>query len=179
MMKKIKLKINKKIIFLIVIIFIVAVIIISNLSTEIEQSVENTNEISPQEEIEEKNEETTIKLYYIDSTSGILVSENQQIKISELIDKPYLKILEILINGPYENNNLINEIPKDTKINNIELKKGILKIDLSNEFLNIKGTNAIYQIVNTATEFNEVEKIKILIDGKENKNLKEYFTRKK
>lgn len=178
-MKKFKLKINKKIIFSIVIIFIVVGIIINNFSTEIEQSVENTNEISPQEEVEEKNEETTIKLYYIDSTSGILVSENKQIKTTELINEPYLKILNLLIKGPYENDNLTNEIPQNTKINNIELKKGILKIDLSNEILNIKGTNAIYQIVNTMTEFNEVEKIKILIEGKENENLKEYFTRKK
>lgn len=174
--KKINIKLNKKIIFSIIIAIGILMIIICNFSTEVLNNVENMSEIQPQEE--ENNEDTNLKLYYIDKTSGILTIENKKIKIKELIDQPYKKVLELLISGPEDNNKLINEIPKDTKINNIELKKGTLQIDLSKSFLNSKGTNAIYQIVNTMTEFNEIYNIKFLIDGEERNNLNEKFVRK-
>ena len=174
--KKINIKLNKKIIFYIIIAIGILLIIICNFSTEVLNNVENVSEIQPQEE--ENNEDTNLKLYYIDKTSGILRIENKKIKIKELIDQPYKKILELLISGPEDNNKLINEIPKDTKINNIELKKGTLKIDLSENFLNSKGTNAIYQIVNTMTEFNEIDNIQFLMDGKERNNLNGKFVRK-
>lgn len=173
---KFKIKLNKKIIILLIIIIGIILTIFLNFSAEIENKNENIEEIQPQEE--ENIEYTNIKLYYIDKTSGILTYENKKIKIKELIDQPYKKILEILINGPYENNNLINEIPNGTKINNIELKNGTLKINFSEEFLNSKGTNSIYQIVNTMTEFNEIENIKFLINGEEKNNLNEKFVRK-
>ena len=38
--------------------------------------------------------------------------------------------------------------------------------------------NAIYSIVNTLTEFKEVNSVKILIDGEENNQYKESFVRK-
>lgn len=174
--KKINIKLNKKIIFSIIIAIGILMIIICNFSTEVLNNVENMSEIQPQEE--ENNEDTNLKLYYIDKTSGILTIENKKIKIKELIDQPYKKVLELLISGPEDNNKLINEIPKDTKINKIELKKGTLQIDLSKSFLNSKGTNAIYQIVNTMTEFNEIYNIKFLIDGEEKNNLNEKFVRK-
>lgn len=64
-------------------------------------------------------------------------------------------------------------IPEGTKINSIELKGNILWIDVSNEFItnHKQGLEAegriIYSIVNTMTQLNEVEAIKIVVNGKE------------
>lgn len=169
----------KKIIttIIIVIIFITIILVgLFNISTEIEQNVDNNNEILPEEEIlEEQNLETEIKLYFTDSTSNILSYETRKINSKELIKNPYGYILELLFKGPSENK-YKNEIPSNTKINNVNFKKGILYVDLSEEFLNSNGTNSIYAIVNTVCQFNEVEKVKFTIDGKDINNLKEYYT---
>jgi len=49
---------------------------------------------------------------------------------------------------------------------------------LSSEFLNCSGTNAIYAIVNSLTEFKDINSVKILINGEENNNLRDVFVRK-
>ncbi len=76
----------------------------------------------------------------------------------------------MLIEGP-KNEGLEKVIPDGTKINKIEIKNGIVNIDVSKEFVeNHKGgaeaeSRTIYSIVNTLTGLNEVEAVKILIDG--------------
>lgn len=168
---------KKMIILIIVVIIIIGIIIFSifNFSAEKISIEENINEILPEEEIlEEQNLETEIKLYFTDSTSNILSPEIRKINSKELIANPYLYVLKLLFEGPLENK-YINEIPKETKINDIKFEKGILFIDLSEEFLNSSGTNPIYSIVNTMCQFNEVEKIKITINGENKKGLNEYF----
>lgn len=171
---------KKKIILIIsIIIIIVGLLIYSflNFSTEKEQNVDNTKEILPEEEISEtQNLETEVKLFFTDNTSNILVPEIRKINSRELISNPYLYILKLLIEGPLENK-YISEIPKDTKINDIKFEKGILFIDLSEEFLNSSGTNSIYSIVNTMCQLNEIEKIKITINGENKSGLNEYFTK--
>lgn len=169
---------KKKIILIIsIIIIIVGLLIYSflNFSTEKEQNVDTRNEIFPEEEIsEEQNFETEIKLFFKESTSGILVPEIRKVNSKELIANAYLYVLNLLIEGPLENK-YINEIPKGTKVNDIKFEKGILFIDLSEEFLNGSGTNSIYSIVNTMCQFNEIEKIKITINGENKQELNEYF----
>lgn len=167
-----------KIIIIILLIAALAAIIIMNISTKGEEKVENQNEIQPEAEINEKEEETEITLYYIDNTSGVLTSQKINIDEKNLIDNPYLTVLRELLNGPYNDENLKTEIPKETKINNIKFEKGTLTVDLSSDFLNYKDLNAIYQIVNTETEFTEVEKVKLTIDGKEENGFKELFERR-
>ena len=162
---------------------IIAVLIIGviyvclNISTEKEQNVENV--IEPQIEIEEKSEiMSNIKLYFIDAISGVINYEERKINAKELVDNPYKCILNLLIQGP-NSNTLKNTINKQTKINNIKFEKGILTIDLSKEFLETGGTEGIYSIVNTMTEFNEVEKIRFLIDGKIKEGMSNEFTKTK
>ena len=80
--------------------------------------------------------------------------------------------MKLLLEGP-KNENLEKVMPEGTKVNKIELKNGIIYIDLSKEFIeNHKGTIeeetlTIYSIVNTLTSLNEIEAVKIQIDGKE------------
>lgn len=170
---------KKVISIVLIILFVVAVIlfIFFNFSTEVEDNVEIQNEIQPEEEIaESQNYNTKIKLYFIDEASGILTAENRTVDSRELIKNPYLYVLNILIKGP-ESQGLINVIPQNTKINSAKLEKSTLYVDLSQDFLNSSGTEAIYSIVNTVTEFNEIDSVKFLIDGKQNDALKEKFVR--
>ena len=80
--------------------------------------------------------------------------------------------MNLLLEGP-KNEKFEKTIPEGTKINKIELKSNILYLDLSKEFIeNHKGgveaeSSSIYSIVNTLTQLNEVEAIKIQIDGKD------------
>ena len=167
-----------KIIVIILLIAAVAAIIIMNVSTKGEEKVENESEIQPEAAINEKEEETQVTLYYIDNTSGVLTSQKRNIDAKNLIDNPYLTVLNELLNGPYNDENLKTEIPKETKVNSTKFEKGTLTIDLSSDFLNYKDLNAIYQIVNTETEFTEVEKVKITIDGEEQNDFKDPFVRR-
>ena len=168
---------KKKVIITVCIIVLIVILIALSISTEVVNNVENIPEIQPEEEIsEEENRQTTIVLYFEDSTSGILAKEQRKVDSKELIDDPYKYVLELLLKGP-EIEDLLNPIPEETKINEIKFEKGIVYVDLSKEFLNASGTNAIYSIVNTLSEFTEVDGVKITIDGEEKEGLKNIFTK--
>lgn len=163
-------------------IIISGMIIILNVSTECDQIVENGTivgqEIQPEEEIsEETNYETSVKLFFLDETSGILSYEERLIDARKLIDNPYSYIVSLLINGP-EKRGLKSAIPEGTRVNSAIIKNGTLLIDLSEEFLNSEGSDAVYSIVNTLCEFNEVNNIKFTINGEERDGLKELFVKK-
>lgn len=164
-----------------ILIFLVMFIVL-NVSTESEQIVENGTEakleIEPEEEIsEDVNYDTTVKLYFVDETSGIMTCEDRRVDARKLIDNPYLYVINLLINGP-EKQGLKGVIPDGTKVNSATLKNGTLNVDFSEEFLNGSGTDAIYSIVNTLYEFNEIDNIKFTINGEEKEGLKEKFVKK-
>lgn len=170
---------NKKIIIALVIFIILIGVgvwyfFFYNVNNEIE-----TNEIIPEEEIsEEQMRQTIVSLYFYNSNTNSLVPEGRLIDVKELLEKPYNKLMELLLQGP-NNAELSKTIPEGTKINKIELKGDILYLDLSKEFIeNHEGGEdkekaTIYSIVNTMTNLTEVNSIKILIDGEENKAFKD------
>ena len=95
----------------------------------------------------------------------------------------------MLIEGP-KSDKLEETIPEGTRVNKVELKGDVVYVDLSLEFINNhKGgsqneSKTVYSIVNTLTKLNEVNSVRILIDGEENKcftdnqlNFKENFVR--
>ena len=138
----------------------------------------NTNEeiqdYTPQEEISEKQlRETVVTLYFSDKENKNLIPEARKIDANNLIKNPYEYLINLLIEGP-KNENLIKSIPEGTKINSVFLEGDILKIDLSNEFLNSENlNNSANSILNTVTQLNEINGIKILINGEENQNFKD------
>ncbi len=168
---------KKKIIITILIIIIAVILIACCVSTEVENNVENITEIQPEPEIsEEETRQTTINLYFEDKISGIIAKEQRKVDSKELIDAPYEYVLKLLIEGP-KIDDLNNPIPEGTKINSVNLEKGVLYVDLSPEFLNASGTNAIYSIVNTMTEFTEINGVKFTINGETKDGLKEIFSK--
>jgi len=134
-------------------------------------------EIIPEEEItEEQMRQTIVSLYF--KSGEEIVPEARLIDVKLLLNNPYEEILNMLIQGP-KNNNLEKTIPEGTKINKIQKQEDTLIIDLSEEF--VKNHNGgekeekitINSIVNTVTELTEINGIKILINGEENKCFKD------
>lgn len=132
-------------------------------------------EYTPEQEIsDEQLRKTNIILYFCDASTGELATEIRQIDSKSLLENPERKLIEFLIDGP-QDSNLSKLIPESTKLINAELKKGILNIDFSEEFINgqnlgiEKETKIINSILNTVTQLNEIKGIKILINGEEGK----------
>lgn len=168
-------KINKKLIISIIIILIIVGVAIWYFFFNDGNKQNEIRKIIPEEEIsEEQMRQTIVSLYFYNSNTKSLVPEGRLIDVKELIEEPYKKLMELLIEGP-QNESLSKTIPEGTIINKIELKGDILYLDLSKEFVdNHSGgeemeSATIYSIVNTMTNLTEVNAVKILIDGEENK----------
>lgn len=132
------------------------------------------NEIIPEEEISNSQlRQTIITLYFMDKEKGKLEPEARQIDALMLLENPYELLINMLIEGP-KNENLTGIIPRDTKINNIEIKDGIVYIDFNDYFIkeqnlgDIQEKIIINSILKTLVELKEVNGIKILINGEEN-----------
>lgn len=132
---------------------------------------EQVTEYIPQEEItNEQMRQTVINLYFYDDSTQKIVPEIRKIDAKELLNDPYKKIINLLLEGP-ENNKLSRLILEDTKLNKVELKDGILHIDFSEKFIdeNVQKEDLIINsILKTVNQFNEISSIKILINGEEN-----------
>lgn len=170
---------NKKTIILIIIILILLGIGVWYFLNNQKNNKIKQNEIIPEEEIsEEQMRQTIVSLYFYNENTKSLVSEGRLIDAKELIKEPYKELMQLLVNGP-QNNNLNKTIPDGTKVNKAELKGDVLYLDLSKEFIenHVGGEEqesiTIYSIVNTMTKLTEVNAVKILIDGKENKAFKD------
>ena len=162
------------VILLLIVLALGGVLIFYNKDSNEENKI--VNEYTPQEEItEDQLQNTIISLYFINKEIN---PEARTIKVNLLINDPYKYLIEQLIEGP-KNEKLEKGIPDNTKLNKVELKKDILYIDFSKEFIENapKGKEneqrIIETIVKTVTELNEVNYIKILIDGKENEDFED------
>lgn len=136
-------------------------------------------EIQPEEEIsEEQVRQTIVTLYYQNAETKELMPEGRMIDVKLLFTNPYQTLVELLMEKP-KNEKLQSIIPNGTRVIKTELKGDILILDLSKEFIdNHPGgedleNKTIYSLVNTLTELNEVNGIKILINGRENQSFKD------
>lgn len=154
------------------IIFVVALGWLVSVNKDAEEN--EIQEIVPEEEISNSQlRQTIITLYFMNKEKGELEPEARQIDAIMLLENPYEVLVNMLIEGP-KNENLIGIIPQGTKINNIEIKEGIVHIDFSEEFINEQTLGKeqekmiINSILKTLIELREVNGIKILINGEEN-----------
>lgn len=168
---------NKKIIMyisiLIIIFFLMSIgyFIYKNIKKE---NKKDSYEYTPQEEItEEQLRQTIITLYFLEPTNYELVPEARTIDSKELLKNPYELLINLLIGGP-KNTKLLKLIPEGTKLIKAELKEDVLYIDFSEEFIKEQNIGKeqeeliLKSIVNTVTELTEINKVIILIEGKEN-----------
>lgn len=174
---------TKKIIIVLLILGIIAIggYLIYN---KIQQDKINENNIqiteyTPQEEItEEELRKTIVSLYFNNKETNTLMPEARLIDVKTLSKNPYQELINLLIEGP-KNDKLEKLIPEGTKLNSAKIIGNVVYVDFSKEFIENHpgGTEAesktIYSIVNTLIELNEVNAVRILIDGEENKCFKD------
>lgn len=141
-------------------------------------------EYIPQEEIaEEQVRQTIVSLYFPSKDTEQLNPEARLIDIKEIINNPYEKLIDLLIEGPKNDKNK-KIIPENTKLNKNYLEGDCVVLDFSTEFLNYskenekEKENMINSIVNTLTELREINQVKILINGNENNEFNEIYSRK-
>ena len=180
---------NKKTLIIIIILIIAIAITVFLLwkNKKIESNV-----IQPQEETTDEQMRTAlVTLYYINKETNELTPEGRMIDVKNLLTDPYETLVNLLTEEP-KNEKLQSAISNGTKVLGAELKGDVVYLDLSSEFIeNHEGGEKAEQatikaIVNTLTELNEVNGVKILINGQENKefkdekvNFKDAFTRNK
>lgn len=152
-----------------------------------EQRQEETigDEYTPEAEIsEEQARQTIVSLYFPDKETKKLTPEARLVDIKELLNLPYEKLMELLIQGP-KNDKLEKIIPEETKVLRTFMEGDCLVLDLTKNFLNYEmeqynsKDNLINSIVNTLTELTEVNKVKFLIEGEENEQFNSVYERNK
>lgn len=142
------------------------------------------DEYIPEQEIsEEQAMQASVKLYFPNKKSNKLEVETKTVNIKELMNIPYEKIINLLIEGP-KNEELKVIVPEGTKLLKSFMDKDCLVLDFTKDFLNYdteqenEKENLIYSIVNSLTELTEVDKVKIIIEGNDNDQFNEIYTRK-
>lgn len=143
------------------------------------EQVLGLQDYTPQEEIsQEQLRQTIVTVYFQNKETNKLMPEARQIDVSLLVKNPYEYLISQLLENP-KSEKLARIIPEGTKLNKAELRKDILYVDFSKEFIENcpEGKEneemIIKSIVSTLTELNEVNGVKILIDGMEDQQFKD------
>jgi germination protein M len=138
--------------------------------TEAQTTEVQTTETQDNNEVKEE----TFKLYYSDEQALYLVPEERTVDIpgnAELSDRIDTVFNMLVMN--IDSKKLYTAIPEGTKLKSAKKEGNTLVLDLSEEFRkNHPGGStgismSLGQIVLTLTEFEGIDKIKFLIEGKE------------
>jgi len=124
------------------------------------------NDTDNEQSGETETGEITINVYYADNMGEYLVGEARIVSS----ENKYVDALNELMKLPVDSS-LYQLVPESTIINSIIVENGLAKVDFSNEFLEDRTQSEtvdillIYSIVNTLTEFPEVNSVSFYIDG--------------
>lgn len=120
----------------------------------------------------EKNRiEKVVTLYFPDDAVMYLIPT--QMHVNTIESKFYQTVVEAIIKGP-ATDDLNPSISGDVKVLSATVDKGLCTVDLSSEFaeFNTGGSTkeqmAIFSIVNTLCGLDDINKVKINIEGDEN-----------
>lgn len=118
---------------------------------------------------EPKEQQINIKVYYPDDQGMSLVAVTRQIKVEDPQDK-YTAAMVSLMNGTKDKGCTV-VIPKQTKLKSVRVEDGLATVDFDSNMVKhfVGGSTGeemmIGSIVNTLTEFPEVKKVRVLIEG--------------
>lgn len=158
----------------------------SDSEQEEKRSKENTDIVLHVEEEmdKEKQEEKPVhtrrsRIFFVQVNSEGEIALKGVIRSVQYLDAPLKATLETLLQGPLAaeiNQGLLTLLPQDTAINNISIKGDTAVLDFNESFrfnsLGPEGALAqIKQVVFSVTEFSNIKKVQILIDGKRTRYL--------
>lgn len=173
---------NKKLTIIICTLIIIGIVvfIIVNSKDNQKNTIGEISEYTPQQEIsDEQMRETKLTLYFLNSDTNELKSEGKLINATELLDNPYKRIVELLVEGP-NNSELKCVFPENTRVLDAKLEKNCVTLNFSEEIINVDDDvqkyNIINSILNSLTELNEVDSIKILVNNQTNEAFDEEYT---
>jgi germination protein M len=124
----------------------------------------------------------SVTLYFADmtETDSYLVGE---VRIVKNTGSMYKTAVEELIKGPSVEG-LYPTLPSDTVVNSVSVSDGLAAVDFNIRIIDnfdeiphssTTETLAIYSIVNTLTEFEEIEKVRITIEGRDSGEVEGYY----
>ncbi len=129
----------------------------------------NRNNVAVNPSLEpEKSDRQLVVLYFTNAAHNYLIAEERSIEIKQSQTTEY-QIVEQLIQGPLDSS-LVPTLSGDVKIKDIKTEEGICYVNLSTDFLtkHVGSGNeltAVYSIVNSLTELDNVKKVQFLIEG--------------
>ncbi len=118
---------------------------------------------------QKKDQKLTIKVYYPNDQGTKLVAVKRTVTLDQ--QEKYTAAMESLMEGTTAKDQT-NIIPKEAKLKSVKVKDGTATVDFSQDLKkNFVGgstgeTMLVGSIVDTLTEFSEVKKVQILIEGK-------------
>ncbi|MGB4632006.1 MAG: GerMN domain-containing protein, partial [Tepidanaerobacteraceae bacterium] len=114
-----------------------------------------------------RDKRAEITLYYANEGNSEVLTEKRTVTIPRDKSLPQVA-LEELLKGP-ETDGLKSTIPDGTKLLELDIKDKIATVNLSGEFTGFPGTMAesmaIISIVNTLTDLDGIEQVRILVEG--------------
>ncbi|MGM9572183.1 MAG: GerMN domain-containing protein [bacterium] len=140
------------------------------------QKETNPAEPLPTEKEANDSQERLVKLYFSDQQMLNLIPESRKVKTGENF---YHEVLEELLRGP-DNKELCRTIPEGTKLLSFKLegKTATVNFDHNLRDRHWGGSTAelftVYSIVDTLTQFPEIEKVSFLLDGEKIDSLVEH-----
>ena len=123
-------------------------------------------------------ENLLIKVYYPDDQGMKLIAVKRNIKLNGK-DK-YTAAMDSLLTGTKEKGQT-NIIPKQTKLKSVKVKGDTAYVDFSNDLVKhfVGGSTGeemlVGSIVNTLTDFPEIKKVQLLVEGKKIESLAGHF----
>lgn len=111
---------------------------------------------------------TAVKLYFCDQDGQL------RVEMRHIAGRHYLPeaALQELLRGP-ETSELLATLPEGTKLRSLVIENGLARVDFSTELQtehwggSLAEMITVYSITNTLTQFPEVERVQILIEGEE------------
>ena len=122
---------------------------------------------------EQSKDERNVTVYRASSDGQALVGEVYTVAKT---DETIAQALGLLLSEPSDSTNW-STIPDGTKVRSIHFANGIARVDFSSEIVkNFRGGSAgellmVGSIVNTLTEIHGVEKVRIMVNGKQVKTI--------
>ena len=171
---------NKKIIIIFLSLFIIILIggYFAIKYAKEKNEEEKVEEYTPQEEIsEDQLRQTIVSLYFLEKETKELTPEARLVDIKEIINNPYEKIVNLLIEGPKNDKNE-RVIPENTKLLKSYMEQDCLILDFSSEILNYNKEdekakdNIKNSLLKSLTQLTEVNSIKILVNEQETEDFK-------